>query len=214
MPECSTTGLSIRAFAKRDGCTHTTVRRAIKDGKLPILADGSIDPRHVGGDWRRENRRAESGTSGGTSGGTCSTKRSTKSATAVAAEPSIRETHDQLFAEEANAFIDDVLAGRFRPIGDAERIKENALAAKHLLAARQASDSVVDLQEAQDQLFTAMRDQRDAWLNWPSRVAPLIAATLNIDAEKLRYELDEHVHAHLTDLSGVELDFGKEGLKA
>jgi hypothetical protein len=31
---------------------------------------------------------------------------------------------------------------------------------------------------AEEVLFNAFRQQRDAWLNWPSRVAPLMAADL------------------------------------
>ena len=52
------TGTSIREFARRDSCDPKLVRRAIGRGSLSKLADGTLDPAHVGGGWRRTNRRA------------------------------------------------------------------------------------------------------------------------------------------------------------
>lgn len=192
MEHSSSTGLSIRAFAKLDGCTHTTVRRAISGGKLPVFADGTIDARHAGGEWRQQNRRAEGGTSRGTKGGTSHAPRSTVPA---AADPG-----GEVFAEEADRFLNDVLAGRYRTLAEAERVKENALAAKHLLAARRESGELVELEMAEAALFETTRTMRDAWLNWPVRVAPLIAAALGISADALATQMSEHVHQQIADL--------------
>lgn len=51
-------GMSVREFAKRDGCSRTLVQRAIKSGHLQAFDDGSISPDLVGTGWRRTNRRA------------------------------------------------------------------------------------------------------------------------------------------------------------
>ena len=49
--------ISIREFAKRDGCSHTLVRKALKNGHLSLLPDGKLDPKLVGSGWRKNNRR-------------------------------------------------------------------------------------------------------------------------------------------------------------
>lgn len=46
-------GLSIREFARRDGCDDKVVRRKITSGHLPTLPDGTLDDALVGTDWRR-----------------------------------------------------------------------------------------------------------------------------------------------------------------
>ena len=50
------TGISKREFARREGCSPPLVRRAIKQGKLAELPDGTMDPALVGTPWRAGNR--------------------------------------------------------------------------------------------------------------------------------------------------------------
>ena len=104
-------------------------------------------------------------------------------------------------------FIAEVLAGRFALTGEAERVKENGLAARSLLAARREAGDVVDLEVGETLLFNMARSLRDAWLNWPSRVAPLIAASLGIEVEPLLEALNDHVQQHLASLGEPEADF-------
>lgn len=49
-------GLSISEFAKLDGASSTYVYRAIAEGRLAKLDDGSIDPALVGSPWRAGNK--------------------------------------------------------------------------------------------------------------------------------------------------------------
>lgn len=49
--------LSIREFARRDGCDESLVRRGIKTGHLKRLADGKLDAALVGTGWCETNRR-------------------------------------------------------------------------------------------------------------------------------------------------------------
>jgi hypothetical protein len=48
-------GISRRQFARRDGCNESLVRRALRNGHLFALDDGSLDPAHVGTPWREGN---------------------------------------------------------------------------------------------------------------------------------------------------------------
>lgn len=52
------------------------------------------------------------------------------------------------------------------------------------------------------QVFGFARRNRDAWLNWPGRIAPGLAAELGVDQHVLTAALERHVRDHLTDLAG------------
>lgn len=112
-----------------------------------------------------------------------------------------------MFSEEADNFLDKVLSGQFADQGHAERIKENALAAKHLLAARKDAGNLVEIELAERVLFETQRSQRDAWINFPTRIGPLLAAELGIEADKVVEALTAHVHQQLDDLGEPEADF-------
>ncbi len=46
-------GLSIRAYARRRGVSHVAVLRAIKQGRVPVEPDGTIDPAKADAAWER-----------------------------------------------------------------------------------------------------------------------------------------------------------------
>ena len=52
---------------------------------------------------------------------------------------------------------------------------------------------LVDRARAVAQVFRLARDERDAWVNWPARVASLMAAELEVDAHKLHTVLERQV---------------------
>lgn len=52
------TGISLREFARRDGCAVSFVSKAVKEGRLHKLPDGKLDEALVGSGWRATNRRA------------------------------------------------------------------------------------------------------------------------------------------------------------
>ena len=82
----------------------------------------------------------------------------------------------------------------------AETFKENGLALLRLIDARKRAGEVVEMADAEAVIFEMFRLQRDAWLNFPSRVAPLIAAELDVEADQVLEALTVHVHQQLSDL--------------
>lgn len=127
-----------------------------------------------------------------------------------AAEPTADEVEraaEEMFSEEIESFLDNVLAGQYADTATAERVKENALAAKHLLAARHSAGHLVEVDHAEKVLFETQRGQRDAWMNFPTRIGPLLAAELGLDADKVVEALTVHVHQQLADLGEPEADF-------
>lgn len=191
-PEVS--AVSVREFARLDGCDEKLVRRAIKAGKLPVSNDNRLDPTLAGTGWRKRNRNRPSGAD------------KAKNVRTVSAED-VEDATDELFAEEVEDFLNKVLSGEFAEVATAERIKENALAAKHLLTARRQAGQLVELELAQRVLFDTQRSQRDAWINFPTRIGPLLAAELGVEADAVAEALTTYVHQQLADLGEPEADF-------
>lgn len=109
--------------------------------------------------------------------------------------------------EIAGGFIEQLLRGEFRSKVQASAIKENALALKHLLAAQKEAGKLVEMEVAQSVIFDDRRAARDAWMAFPGRFAPLLAADLDIDGAKLAEALKPYVHQQLEELGEPNLDF-------
>lgn len=199
--------VSVREFARLDGCDDKLVRRAIKAGKLPVSTDGKVDPKLAGTGWRKRNRHPAAAAD--TSADKPRNVR-TSVRTAPVSAPSADEAAEAaegLFAEEAENFLSNVLAGVYADTATAERVKENALAAKHLLSARKDAGNLVEIETAETIIFEAQRAQRDAWLNFPTRIGPVLAAELGLEADKVVEALTVHVHQQLDDLGEPDADF-------
>ncbi|MBB3940705.1 hypothetical protein GGR39_002362 [Novosphingobium fluoreni] len=199
--------VSVREFARLDGCDDKLVRRAVKAGKLPISDDGKLDSSLAGSGWRKTNRRAPKGadTAADKSQSVRTVVRTSKMSAPSADET--EQASEELFSEEIEGFLDQVLAGTYADTATAERVKENALAAKHLLAARRDAGHLVEIEQAEMVLFETQRSQRDAWMNFPTRIGPLLAAEIGVDADKVVEALTVHVHQQLDDLGEPEADF-------
>jgi hypothetical protein len=53
------------------------------------------------------------------------------------------------------------------------------------------------------QVFRLARDERDAWINWPTRVAAMVAAEVEVDTHKLHTALERYVREHLAELAEI-----------
>ena len=146
-------GISAREFARRDGCAHTLVNRAIKSGYFSRLPDGTLDPALVGTGWREENRR----------GGTVSTPVSTPVST-------LRPDAD----EALDAAADDLLArsGAALSLAEAERLKENYLARLRQLEYDVKSGLVVPVAEVAKEVGAQYAQVRTRLLAIPAEQAP------------------------------------------
>ncbi len=198
--------VSVREFARLDGCDDKLVRRGIKAGKLPVLDGGKVDATLAGTGWRKQNRRVADSADKPPSVRT--RVRAADREPPTSAE--VEQAAEALFAEEAEDFLSNVLAGHYADTATAERVKENALAAKHLLAARKDAGNLVEIEAAEAVLFETQRAQRDAWMNFPTRVGPVLAAELGLGADKVVEALTAHVHQQLDDLGEPDPDFAAQ----
>jgi hypothetical protein len=200
--------VSIREFARLDGCNDKLVRRAISSGKLKVDADGKLDPALVGTGWRKQNRRADTGQMSAPNVRTgVRTKNVRTKPEKVSAPVDADEGADLPDEDQLRTFIADLLAGKFATIAEAERVKENGLALKHMLDGRRKAGQLIERADAERVLFECTRQERDAWMNWPSNVGPIIAADLGIAPEPLIEALTKHVHQQLSDLGEPEPEF-------
>jgi len=87
---------------------------------------------------------------------------------------------------------------------EAERVKENYLAKKHQLDYETKSGRLIDRQQVEKLIFEKARIERDAWLNWPSRMSAVIAAEIGCDKNKLAIALEKFVRQHLADRSKAD----------
>ncbi|MFL9999017.1 hypothetical protein PQR34_47415 [Paraburkholderia sediminicola] len=92
--------------------------------------------------------------------------------------------------------------------GEALRVKENWMALLRRLEYERKSGSLVEMSVAKNVVFELCREQRDAWLAWPAKVAPFIAMQFAIDdVDRLTNTLAAHVHQQLAELGEPEARF-------
>ena len=118
---------------------------------------------------------------------------------------------DPATVQSLNAFVQQLLTGNYADATTAATVKENALALKHVLAARREAGELIDMETAERTLFEAARSTREAWMNFPTRAGPLMAAELGIDGDRLVEVLSIHVHQLLDDLGEPEQGFARSG---
>ncbi|QDD65548.1 hypothetical protein EJD96_15975 [Herbaspirillum seropedicae] len=118
------------------------------------------------------------------------------------------QADDETSEEAAGRYIDAHGAPWDRD--EARRIKENYLALLNQLDYEEKSGKLVDLAVAESVLFDQARAARDAWMNWPSRVGPLLAADFGLEADRVTEALTTYVHKHVADLGEPNADFRPE----
>ena len=105
-------------------------------------------------------------------------------------------------------FAEGLLTGKLYDLMTAEIVRANALALTRVLNARREAGMLIDLETAEKILFEQARESREAWLNFPTRVAPMMAGELGVDQDRLVEVLSAHVHEQLSDIGDPEAKFG------
>lgn len=171
-------------FARRADCDEKQVRRAIASGKLVLGDDGRLDASQLATTWRKVTARSKSVRAG-------------------------RTLSDRPDKSAAKCGSDD---GDGESLHEALLRKEQAQADLKRLEFQEKSGALTDTEHARQVLFEEARAARDAWLNWPAKIGPLLAAQLNIDdAPRIVELLTEHVHQQVTALGGSAADFERRG---
>jgi hypothetical protein len=182
---------SNRELARQLGVSDTAVRRAEKAGRIKREPDGSWDLTKVRAAWSDNTDQAQQRPA--PSGRPTRNRRALKpvpEAAVGAVRDTLRE-HGEPAAAGAMTFM------------QARTANEVLKAQERRLRLQQMKGELVDRAKAVAQVFKLARDERDGWVNWPARVAAVMAAELEVDAHKLHTVLERHVCDHLAELAEV-----------
>jgi len=86
---------------------------------------------------------------------------------------------------------------------EARRRKEVALAGLRELQLKEKEKSLIDAEQAEAEYEKRTRDDAEALLNWPARIATDMAADLGVDARKFQEVLDRHIRIFMRERSMV-----------
>lgn len=89
---------------------------------------------------------------------------------------------------------------------EAKRIHELVKVDRARLELDKARGRLIDADQARRDAFARGRAERDSWLAWMHRVAPLLAAELQADEHVVFVALQREVDDHLTWLADTPLD--------
>jgi hypothetical protein len=174
---------SNRALARHIGVSETAVRRAEKAGRIRREADGSWDLGRVQAAWSSNTDRAQQRRQHGA-------MKPVPEAAVGAVRETLRE-HGEPVSAGGMTFM------------QARTANEVLKAQERRLRLQQMKGELVDRAKAVAQVFRLARDERDAWVNWPARVAAMIAAELEVDAHKLHTVLERQVRDYLAELAEI-----------
>ena len=184
-------GMSERQYAAHAGISRGAVQKARVAGRLVLCADGSIDA--AASDVRRAaatdpaKQRSRAGQVG------VQKLRPISEAALDSVRDALKE--QGLPATGSLSFV------------QARTAHEGAKAHIARLKLQRMRGELVNRDNAAALVFQLAREERDTWLNWPARVAALMAAELGVDAHTMQKVLEAHVRAHLASLAEPRLEF-------
>ena len=190
-------GVSLREYARRRGVSHVAVMKAIRAGRLTPEPDGTLDPAKADAQWDARTdpaRRPEPPED----------EPAQADETPQTSDPD--KPGDVAAAARPAATIEPAPQGA-ATFTQARTAHEIAKAQRARIQVQRLREEVVDRGHATAEVFRLARRERDAWVNWPARVAALMAAELGLDAHAMQKVLEAHVRDHLNELAEIRPEF-------
>jgi hypothetical protein len=178
-------GLSLRAYARHRGVSDSTVRKAIKTGRIRQEADGTIDPEQADRDWVNHTR-SPAFTQAAKDAAAADTSTDIDSPSTASASVGATGKEDQAFHK-------------------ARLTNEVLKAQRQQLKLEEEKGKLIDRDKVLAHVFQLGRSERDAWLHWPTRIASQFAAEFDLDPQQVHRSLDNHVREHLLELADIQL---------
>jgi hypothetical protein len=155
-------GLSERQYAARVGLSRGAIQKAKAAGRLVLHADGSIDAE------ASDARRAEA---------------TDPSKTRKAPQPERKPVPEAAVSAVGDTLKEQGLAAPATGGGttflQAKTANEVLKAQERRIRLQKLKGELIDRARALSLVFRLARQQRDVWVNWPARVAALMAADLS-----------------------------------
>lgn len=189
-------GMSERQYAAHVGLSRGAIQKAKAAGRLVLHEDGSIDAA------ASDERRAET---------------TDPSKTRKAAAPKLKPVPEAAVSAVGDTLREQGIAAPVTGGGttflQAKTAHEVLKAQERRIRLAKLKGELVDRDRATALVFRLAREERDAWVNWPARVAALMAAELTascseavghevtIETAAMQKVLEAHVRAHLEELA-------------
>jgi hypothetical protein len=185
-------GMSERQYAAHAGLSRGAIQKAKAAGRLVLHADGSINA--AASDAKRKGTTDPS------------KQRATSNPSAK-----LRPVPDAALTAVGDTLRESGLpapgVGSGTTFLQAKTAHEVLKAQERRLRLDKMKGALIDRGKALALVFKLAREERDAWVNWPARVAALIAAELAADAGAVQKILETHVRAQLDELTGIRPQF-------
>jgi hypothetical protein len=199
-------GLSERQYAARVGLSRGAIQKAKTAGRLVLHPDGSIDAA------ASDASRAE------TTDPSKSRARPPSPAPA-APKPKLKPVPEAAVTAVGDTLREQGLAapavGGGTTFLQAKTANEVLKAQERRIRLQKLKGKLVDKARAEALMFRLAREEREAWVNWPARVAALMASELGaalggetVEAALMQKVLEGHVRAQLDSLAEIRPGVG------
>ena len=168
--------MSQAAYARHAGLSPSTINGYVKDGKIKLY-DGMVDA--IEADKGRQDNIAVDARRGG------------KEVDAQAAIDDKPEQPDQVG--------DGLTLNKIKTAHESVKLQTANIDLKR------KQGQLVDRGKAQKVFFSEFRAVRDSFLNWPSRVASVMAGDLGVEPKLMQEILDKYIRVQLDDLASRDL---------
>lgn len=203
-------GLSRRAYAAHRGVSHTAVGKAIAVGRITTLPDGTIDPEVADREWDANTDPTQQRGAHARALGVATAAETRAEMPPPGTKPvpaaAVQAVNDTLRESGQEPDTDPVGGGQEVSFLRARMANEVLKAQTAKVRLQKLKGEVVDRARAAGYVFDLARRERDAWMNWPPRVAANMAAELEVDAHRLEQVLEKYLRAHLSELAEVKVE--------
>ena len=192
-------GMSERQYAARVGLSRGAIQKAKAAGRLVLHEDGSIDAA------ASDRLRAEA---------------TDPSKTRKPPAPKLKPVPEAAVAAVGDTLREQGLSapavGGGTTFLQAKTANEVLKAQERRIRLQKLKGELVDRARAETLMFRLARDERDAWVTWPARVAALMASELTaalgdaceVEAALMQKVLEAHVRAQLDSLAEIRPGLG------
>ncbi len=198
-------GLSRRQYAQYRGVSESAVRKAISTGRIVVEEDGTIDPTKADAQWDAQTDPAKQrgvhakSQQVETAAVTARAQTGTKPVPRSAIQ-AVNETLDEAGEAPAATGEGEVSFLRARMANEVLKAQTSKVKLQKL------KGELVDRNRTVSMVYDLARRERDAWINWPPRVAANMAAELGIDAHRMEVVLDKYLRGHLSEMAEIKID--------
>ena len=180
-------GLSERQYAASVGLSRGAIQKAKATGRLVLHADGSIDA------VASDALRAEA---------------TDPSKNQKAPQPKLRPVSEAAVSAVGETLREQGLTapqvGGGTTFLQAKTANEVLKAQERRIKLLTLKSELIDKSRAISLVFRLARQERDVWVNWPARVAALMAAELGVEPAAMQKVLESHVRTQLDDLAEIK----------